>query len=68
MPRTYRMEWEQWDTKEPQPRPVSHAAMAEANADSPDLLADLLRLRRGESLREGGGAAPIVTITCIEEG
>lgn len=41
------------------------ADFADANDGSPDLVAQVARLRIGESITEGGGAAPTVTITRI---
>lgn len=38
-----------------------------ANADDPDLAFDLCTLRMGETIVRGGGAAPIVTITGVDD-
>ena len=64
MPRRYRLTWD--DT--PPGEDVGADTFAAINGpDAPDVVLGSLKLTLGQSLRIGGGAAPIVTITCIEE-
>ncbi len=67
MPRRYRLTWEPDPMPEVPQETPTHGEFARDNADAPDIVLDSLKLTLGQSIRIGGGAAPVVTITCIEE-
>ena len=46
-------------------RKVTFSDFAEDNAEDAGMLADVRGLKVGESVVEGGGAAPMVTITVL---
>ena len=67
MPRRYRLQWGNDPFGDGPTYESAAESFARENDDSPDVVLDSLRLTLGQSIRIGGGAAPVVTITCIEE-